>query len=72
MRKFTPIFIGVILTKKSLKFKPNDMTKEIRKDLYTASEYARKLGITPQAVKKKMDNGELNILIINGAKLIKI
>lgn len=69
---FTPIKVGVILAKKSLKFKPNDMTKEIRKDLYTASEYARKLGISPQAVKKKMDNGELKILIINGAKLIKV
>ena len=63
---------GFLFTKKSLKFKPNTMTKEIRKDLYTASEYARKLGITPQAVKKKMDNGELKILVINGAKLIKI
>ena len=49
-----------------------NIKKEIRKDLYTASEYARKLGITPQAVKKKMDNGELSVLIINGAKLIKI
>jgi len=48
------------------------MLKEIRKDLYTASEYARKIGITPQAVKKKMDNGELKIVVINGAKLIKI
>jgi len=48
------------------------MLKEIRKDLYTASEYARKIGITPQAVKKKMDNGELKIVEINGAKLIKI
>ena len=48
------------------------MKKEIRKDIYTASEYARKLGISPQAVKKKMDNGELKILIINGAKLIKV
>jgi hypothetical protein len=47
------------------------MTKEIRKDLYTASEYARKIGLTPQAVKKKMDNGELKLVIINGAKLIK-
>lgn len=49
-----------------------NIKKEIRKDLYTASEYARKIGVTPQAIKKKMDNGELNILVINGAKLIKL
>ena len=49
-----------------------NIKKEIRKDLYTASEYARKIGLTPQAIKKKMDNGELNILVINGAKLIKV
>lgn len=61
-----------LLAKKSLNFKPNLMTKEIRKDLYTASEYARKIGLTPQAVKKKMDNGELKLVIINGAKLIKL
>lgn len=46
--------------------------KEIRTDLYTASAYARKVGVTPQAIKKKMDNGELNVVIVNGAKLIKI
>lgn len=46
--------------------------KEIRTDLYTASAYARKVGLTPQAIKKKMDNGELNVVIVNGAKLIKI
>lgn len=48
------------------------MKKEIRKDLYTASEYARKVGLTPQAIKKKMENGELKVLVVNGAKLVKI
>lgn len=46
--------------------------KEIRTDLYTASAYARKVGLTPQAIKKKMDNGDLNVVVINGAKLVKI
>jgi len=48
------------------------MTKEIRKDLFTASEYARKVGLTPQAIKKKMDVGELKVVVINGAKLVKL
>lgn len=47
-------------------------TKEIRKDLYTASAYARKVGLTPQAIKKQMDNGDLNVVIVNGSKLVKI
>lgn len=48
------------------------LTKEIRKDLYTASAYARKVGLTPQAIKKKIDNGDLNVVVINGGKLVKI
>ena len=48
------------------------MKKEIRKDLFTASEYARKVGLTPQAIKKKMDSGELKVVVINGAKLVKV
>jgi len=63
---------GFFYAIKSLKFKPNHMTKEIRKDLFTASEYARKVGLTPQAIKKKMDVGELKVVVINGAKLVKL
>lgn len=48
------------------------MKKEIRKDLYTQSEYARKLGVSPARVSQMVKSGELSTVQINGSVLIKI
>ena len=48
------------------------MAKEIRKDLYTQSEYAKKIGVTRARVNQMVKSGELKIVSVNGGVLIKI
>lgn len=45
--------------------------KEIRKDLYTVSQYAKKLSISTTAVYKMIKEQRCNTVLINGATLIK-
>lgn len=45
--------------------------KEIRTDLYTQKEYSKKVGLTPARINQMVKNGELKVLVIKGAKLIK-
>lgn len=46
--------------------------KEIRKDLYTASEYAKKYGYSTTAVYKMIKELRVNTVLVNGATLIKV
>ena len=55
-----------------LKFKTCIMIKEIRKDLYTQSEYAKKIGLTRGRVNQMVKAGALKTVTVNGATLIKI
>jgi predicted XRE-type DNA-binding protein len=48
------------------------MTKEIRKDLYTQAEYAKKIGLTRGRVNQMVKAGELKTVTVNGATLIKV
>lgn len=48
------------------------MTKEIRKDLYTQSEYAKKIGVTRSRVNQMIKENVLKIVVVNGATLIKL
>jgi len=48
------------------------MKKEIRKDLYTQTEYAKLVGLTKSRINQLIKAGELNILTVNGTVLIKI
>jgi len=48
------------------------MTKEIRQDLYTQSEYAKKIGVTRARVNQMIKENILKIVVVNGATLIKI
>lgn len=48
------------------------MKKEIRKDLYTQSEYAKKVGLSPARVSQLVKAGELNVVHVNGGVLIKV
>ena len=47
------------------------MTKEIRKDLYTQTEYAKKIGLTPARVNQLIKEGKLKTVTIKGAILVK-
>lgn len=47
------------------------MIKELRKDLYTQAEYAKKIGLTPARVNQMIKNGQLKTVTINGATLVK-
>ena len=47
------------------------MKKEIRQDLYTQTAYAKKIGLTQPRVAQMMKSGELNVVYVNGAVLIK-
>ena len=47
------------------------MKKEIRKDLYTQTEYAKKIGVSQPRVAQMMKEGKLEVLYVNGAILIK-
>lgn len=44
---------------------------EIRKDLYTQSEYARKINVSRTRINQMIKEGKLMPLKINGATLIK-
>lgn len=48
------------------------MTKEIRKDLFTQSEYAKKIGVSRARVNQMVKAGELKTVLVNGATLIKV
>lgn len=48
------------------------MTKEIRKDLYTQSEYAKRIGVSRARVNQLVKSGELKTVTVNGGILIKI
>ena len=41
-----------------------------RTKLITPSAYAKKHGISPAAVSKMMDNGRVNVVVIDGGRLI--
>ena len=41
-----------------------------RTKLITPSAYAKKLGISPAAVSKMMDTGRVNVVTIEGGRLI--
>jgi predicted transcriptional regulator len=47
------------------------MIKEIRKDLYTQSEYAKLLGVTRARVNQMIKSEQLNTVTVNGTILIK-
>lgn len=44
---------------------------EIRQDLYTQAEYAKKIGLTPARVNQMIKEKRLKVVVINGATLIK-
>ncbi len=48
------------------------MKKEIRKDLYTQTEYAKLKGLTKGRINQMVKAGELNTLTVNGTVLIKL
>lgn len=45
--------------------------KEIRQDLYTQSEYAKKIGVSRARVNQMVKEGLLCTVYVNGATLIK-
>lgn len=48
------------------------MAKEIRIDLYTQSEYAKKIGVSRARVNQMVKSGELKTVVVNGGILIKL
>jgi DNA-binding XRE family transcriptional regulator len=48
------------------------MKKEYRKDIYTQSEYAKKIGVTRARINQMINEGQLHTLTVNGATLIKV
>jgi hypothetical protein len=48
------------------------MVKEIRQDIYTQAEYARKIRKTRTWVNQQIKAGNLKTLTVNGAILIKV
>lgn len=47
------------------------MAKEIRKDLYTQSEYAKKIGVSKARVNQMINEGKLQTVTVHGGILIK-
>lgn len=47
------------------------MKQEVRKDLYTQSEYARKTGLTRARINQLVKDQKLQTVVINGSILIK-
>lgn len=47
------------------------MVKEIRKDLYTQAEWAKKIGKSRAWVNQQVKNKSIKTVTINGAVLIK-
>lgn len=65
---YNPVLgLGFCLTKNLTLY----MTKEIRKDLYTQSEYAKKIGVSRARVNQMVKAGELKTVMVNGGVLIK-
>jgi hypothetical protein len=48
------------------------MVKEIRQDIFTQAEYAKKVGKTRAWVNQQIKAGNLKTLTVNGATLIKV
>jgi len=48
------------------------MAKEIRKDLYTQSEYAKLKGVSKARINQLVKSGELPTVTVNGGILIKV
>ena len=48
------------------------MKKELRRDLFTQTEYAKRIGVSPARVNQMVKEGKLSTVTINGAVLIKI
>lgn len=46
--------------------------KEIRLDLYTQAEYAKKIGLTPARVNQMIKSGDLKTVTVNGTTLVKV
>ena len=46
--------------------------KEVRKDLYTQSEYAKLIGVSRSRVNQMVKANELNTVTINGSTLVKV
>jgi hypothetical protein len=46
--------------------------KEIRTDLYTQAEYARKIGKTRAWVNQQIKDGNIKTLTVKGAVLVKV
>ena len=46
--------------------------KEIRKDLYTQTEYAKRIGVSQARVAQMMKEGKLKLVYVNGTTLIKV
>lgn len=44
---------------------------EIRTDLYTQAEYAKKVGLTPARINQMIKAKQLKVVVVNGATLIK-
>ncbi len=47
------------------------MRKEIRQDLYTQTEYAKKVKLSQPRIAQMIKEGVLNVVVVNGATLIK-
>jgi hypothetical protein len=47
------------------------MVKEIRQDIYTQSEYAKKVGKTRAWVNQQIKAGNISTLTVKGAVLVK-
>ncbi len=48
------------------------MKKEIRHDVATQSEYAKMIGVSRARVNQMVKAGEVNVLYVKGAILIKL
>ena len=46
--------------------------REIRKDIYTQAEYAKRVGKTRDWENQQIKQGNIKTLIVNGAILIKL
>jgi len=45
---------------------------EVRKDLYTQAEYAKKIGVSRARVNQMIKSKDLKVVVVNGATLIKV
>lgn len=45
---------------------------EIRRDLYTQSEYAKKIGVSRQRINQMVKEGLLKLVKVEGTVLIKV